>query len=425
MDQLAEICIIHFVISIVSNYVVGLDIGTHTIKAAIGELRRDGQLTLLRMFKMPSAGLRRGVVSDVAEAAQRVGSVLGEIRKFSRDAVQNIFLGVGSPDLKIQSSVGVVAVSRADYEIYQDDIQRAIQSSQAMSLPPNRMVLHSLIREFVVDGVKDIRDPLGMVGNRLEVQSLIIDDFAPAVRNITRCVEILGGNLGGLILSPLAAARSTLTKNQRELGVVFVDIGLGKTGICVYEEGKLLHTAIFPIGSGHITSDLAIGLKIPIEAAEVVKLSFGSALPREIGGRESIELSKIDPRLRGSVARRFIAEIIEVRLAEIFEFVNTELRYVGKASRLPAGVVLVGGGAKLPGIVDVARQELKLSAQVGIPDLSPLTVGSGELGLQAEDPEFACAVGLLEWGRDTATESRVPRVRIAEAVRRLWHTFIP
>ncbi len=406
-------------------YIAGLDIGTHTIKGAVGELRRDRGLALVRLVKFPSHGLRKGVVSDLVEAARQVSGALGEIRKVSRDAAQNLFLGVGSAELRVQPSVGVVAVSRADYEIYKDDVERAIQSSQAMSLPPNRMVVHFLTRDFVVDGVKDIRDPLGMVGNRLEVNSLIIDDFAPSLKNLMRCVEMLGGGISGLILGPIAGARATLTKNQRELGVVFVDIGFGKTGMSVYEEGKLLHAAVFPVGSGNITNDLAIGLKIPIEAAEAIKLSFGSALAKEIGSRETVELPKIDPRLRGAVSRKFIAEIIEVRLAEIFELVSNELRYIGKGNRLPAGAVLAGGGAKLPGIADLAREELKLSAQVGVSDASEFNVLSGDWSAQVDDPEFACAIGLLASGMDRMFETRAARMPFRGLLKRMLGYFVP
>ena len=168
--------------------------------------------------------------------------------------------------------------------------------------------------------------------------------------------------------------------------MILVDIGASKTGLTLYEENRLVHAAILPIGSSNITNDIAIGLRIPIEAADVIKLSFGSALAKEISVKETIDVSKIDPRVRGIFSKKFIAEIIESRLAEIFEQVNNEIKRVGKASQLPAGTVLVGGGVKLPNIVDLARQELKLAAQIGVPDVSNLEAVSGELHLQAEDP---------------------------------------
>ncbi len=407
------------------NYIVGLDIGSKTIKAAIGEASKDGKLLLIKVLKTPSDGMRKGVVDDTAEVMRSLSGILSEIKKIAKGGVRNIFLGVGSSDVKVQSSLGVVAVSRSDYEIYEDDIQRAIQGSQAINLPPNRMVLHSIVKEFIVDGVRDIRDPIGMIGNRLEVSSLIIDAFEPAVKNLTKCVETLGGGLSGLILSPLASARSVLSKNQKDLGVVLIDIGFGKTGMCVYEEGKLLHAAVFPVGSGNITNDLAIGLKTSVETAEVIKLSFGSALSREIGARESVDLSKIDPQAKGVVAKKFIAEVIEVRLAEIFEMVNNELKAINKSGRLPGGVVLVGGGAKLPGIADLAKQELKLASRVGVPDISSIDVGGGELSLQIEDPEFACPLGLLLWASEKQAESKKVQLRGHGFLKNIIRYFVP
>jgi cell division protein FtsA len=239
-----------------------------------------------------------------------------------------------------------------------------------------------------------------MIGNRLEVNSLIIDVFDPATKNITKCVEMAGGINNGLIFSPLASARSVLSKNQKDLGVVLVDIGFSTTGICVFEENKLLHAAVLPIGSGNITNDLAIVLKTSVTAAEAIKLTFGTALAKEVSGRETIDLRKIDPTAKNSTTKKRVAEIIETRLAEIFEFVNNELKNIGKAGQLPAGVVIVGGGSKIPNIVDLAKQELKLPAQIGIPETTSFDIASGEINLQVEDPELSCSVGLLIWGAE-------------------------
>lgn len=383
-----------------SQYVAGLDVGSHSIKAAVAELKKNGQLSLLRTIKLPSAGLRRGVIDDPPEATRALNQVLSEVKKVSKNAIKNIFLGVGSSDFKIQPSKGIVAVARADSEIHQDDIDRAVEASQALKLPLNRMVVHLIVREFVVDDTADIRDPRGMIGNRLEVSSLVIDAFTPYVKNLTKCVESAGGGVSGLFFSPLAAERAVLSKNQKELGVTLIDIGFGKTSMCVYEENKLLHTAVFPVGSGNVTNDLAIGLKLSIGAAENVKLSLGSALTKEASGREQVELNKFDPAAKGSVSRRYISEIIEVRLAEILEFVNNELKYIGRSAKLPAGAVIVGGGAKIPFLVDLAKQELRLSSQVGVPNMSEINPGGTESPAESEDPELATAFGLLLMGSD-------------------------
>ncbi|OGY62927.1 MAG: cell division protein FtsA [Candidatus Harrisonbacteria bacterium RIFCSPHIGHO2_01_FULL_44_13] len=408
-----------------NNFIVGLDIGSLTIKAAIGEIKRDGKLSLIQVFKVPSQGIRRGAVDDLADATRSINLALAELKKISKDAVKNIFVSIGNADARVQNSRGIVAVSRADYEICRDDIDRVIQASRAVNLPPNRMVVHAITREFIVDGVGDIRDPLGMVGNRLEVNSLIIDAFSPAVKNLTKCVEVAGGIIGGLIFAPMAGSRAVLSRNQKELGVALLDIGFGKTSLSVYEENKLINAKVFPIGASNVTNDLAIGLKTSVEVAETVKFSFGSALSKEVGVRETVELKKFDPRSRGVVSRRFISEIIEVRLAEIFEFVNNELKHIGKAARLPGGVVLIGGGAKIPGIADLARQELRLSTQIGIPDISNFSISSGELGLQVEDPELVGALGLLLWGVDKVNENKNDDKLVSGIFKKIVSSFLP
>ena len=408
------------------NFITGLDIGSQNIKAFIGEVNRDGRINLVKLLKTPSGGMRKGSVDDLAEMTRALNIMFSEIKKFSRNALKNVFLNVGGSDIRVQTSRGIVAVSRADNEIYQDDIERAVQASQAINLPPNRMILHAITKEFIVDGVGDIRDPLGMVGNRLEVNSLIIDAFSPAIKNLTKCVEMAGATVGGLIFSPIANAQSVLSQNQKELGVALVDIGFGATSLSVYEEKKLLHAAVFPMGSGNITNDLAIGLKTSIDAAEVIKLTFGSASLKGHSGREQIDLKKIDPHAKGSISRRFLMEIIEVRLDEILEFVNNELKIIGRDNRLPVGVVLVGGGAKLPGIVDFAKDVLKLPAQIGFADTSLFEVPSGEVSLQLEDPEFVCAAGLMLWGRDRLYGSSAPSsAGVASWLKKLMADLLP
>jgi len=408
-----------------SKFIVGLDVGSYSIKAAIAEVKKNSKLALVHVFKVPSAGMRRGVVDDLGETTRAISQALGEIRQISKSAVKNIYLGVGSPDFKSQTGMGMVAVSRADSEIYQDDIDRAVDASQAIKLVGNRMIIHRITNEFIVDGVNGIRDPLGMVGNRLEVRSTIIEAFGPSIKNLTKCVEAAGGEVAGLIFSPLASSRAMLSRNQKELGVAMIDIGFGKTGISIYEENKLLHSSIFPVGSGNITNDLAIGLKIGVNGAENIKLSLGTALAKEAPSREQVDLTKFDSGSRGSASRRYIAEIIEARLSEMLEFVNNELKYIGKQARLPVGVVLAGGGSKLPAMVDLARQELRLNSQVGVPNLSELDIANSELMGQAEDPEMACAFGLLLSGADQSVTTRSSGKGVHQIVKKLFNIFTP
>lgn len=408
-----------------SQYIVGLDIGSGTVKAVVAETKKDGHLAIVQVIKLPSDGVRKGMVDDLSAATRSANLVVSELKQINKNAARNIYLGIGTPNVRIQRGRGSVAVSRADFEIYKDDIARAVEGAESVKLPANRKVIHTITDDFVVDDVADIKDPLGMIGHRLEARSMIIDAFAPAVNNIQRCLEVAGGSPSGMIFNPLAAARAVLTRNQRELGSAVVDIGLGTTGIAVYQDNKLLHTAVLPFGSGHISNDLAIGLKTSIEAAEGIKLSFGAALSKEVPLRETVELAKFDVNARGNISRRYIADIIEIRLAEIFEFLNNDLKTIGKAGQLPGGVILVGGGAKLPGVVDLVRQEMRLPARVGIPDVSGFEVASSDITGALEDPEFACALGLVHFGVERAVGGESRAANVSGLFKKLLNYFMP
>lgn len=405
--------------------IVGLDIGSGSLKAIVAELRKDGKIGILKILKFPAEGVRRGMVEDLPAAARAISIALLEIKQISKDAVKNIYVSTGSPYARIQYAKGIVAVSRADLQICADDITRAREAAESVKLPPNRLVIHALTEEFAVDDIGDIRDPLGMVGNRLEARSIIIDAFSPAVRNLARAVEIAGGSIAGMIFNPVAAAKAVLSRNQRDLGTVVIDIGLGTTGLAVYHEGKLLHTSSFHIGSGHVTNDLAIGLRTSIGAAEQAKFAFGSALAKEVPVRENVELAKFDPSSRNHVSRRFISEIIESRLSETFEFVNNELRHISRAGQLPAGVVLVGGGAKLPAISDLAIQELRLPARVGVPETGNLVTESPDMSDTLEDPEYACSLGLVLWGAEKMASENSAGLGIMAKIRGVLRYFMP
>ncbi|MDO8504632.1 MAG: cell division protein FtsA [Candidatus Liptonbacteria bacterium] len=383
------------------RFIVGLDIGTASAKIAAAELK-NGKIILRYLYKEPTAGLRHGAVCDLAEAVPSVSRALEQVKRLGKAGLRAVYANIGTPQIKAQNCHGIVAVSRADNEIYQDDIDRAIKASEAVNLPPNRMVIHNVTREFVVDGVPDIGNPLGLSGNRLEVNSVIIDAFAPHVKNVMRLVELSGGDIGTVIFNPLAASRSALTKRQKELGVALVDIGFGTTSLAVYEENKLIGVQIFPVGAGNITNDLAVGLRIPVSAAENLKLQCGFAIASEVGSKENVELKKFVSGAKNIISRRFVSEIIESRLTEILEFVNNELKLMGKAGRLAGGVVFTGGGAKMPGLTELAKQELRLSSQIGFAGDVEKWAKEGDrvIDENMEDPEFATSIGLLLWGMD-------------------------
>ncbi|MEK7498273.1 MAG: cell division protein FtsA [Patescibacteria group bacterium] len=401
------------------NCFTGLDIGTSTIRAVWGCLDR-GNLRILGAKRRDSQGMRNGMIVDMDEARKALVEFCSEVDVSARDAFKDTYVNVGGYQSLARASRGVVAVARADGEISYEDIDRVVQASQAINLPLNRSILHVIPREYYVDGVA-IKDPLGMNGIRLEVDSLVVDTFSPVVKNITKCLEP-NIRIGGMIFSPLASSRSVVTKNEREIGVVVLDIGAGTTSMAVFEEGKLLHASIFPVGSTRITNDIAIGLKIPVDAAEKVKLLYAGTSD-EVSKKEGLELSKIDPSLEGKVSKKFIAEIIEARLAEIFDFVKNELKTLGD-KRLPGGIVLIGGGSRLNGLPDLVRSELKMVVRVGEPFKIECEDSSVEEMVRRS--EFSTAMGLLFWGADEKIGGAMESERgFLNKVKKIFKIFVP
>jgi cell division protein FtsA len=378
-----------------SQFIAGLDIGTSSVKGVVAEWR-EGRLTPRLFVREISGGVRKGAIVDMVEAGPAIVRVVSEMRKFSKAAARNIYVGVGTSEIKVQSSRGIVAVSRADNEIYAEDVDRAVKASQAVNVAANRTVLHNIVREFIVDGVSEISDPIGLSGARLEASSLVIDAFAAHVKSIVKAVELSGGGVGGLVLTPLAAARAVLTKSQKDLGVAVLDIGGGTTGLTVYDENKLVGVAKFPAGALNISKDIAIGLKIPVSVGEQIKLSSGFAVSRSVGAKEQVDLRSLYPESRAvAVPRRFVSEIIESRLAEILEFASNEIKAMGRAGTLAGGVVLVGGGCKLPGMSELVTQELKLTCQMGVPIMNDWGLENAAFSTDFEDPEYVAALGLV------------------------------
>lgn len=378
-------------------YLTAIDIGSCQTKALVAEVGKRNKLHLLDVFVFPSSGIRKGEIIDAQELTHTLSDLFSEIRKTNKSALKNIFVNLGGKNIKIQNSRGIVAVSHADNEIYPDDVERAIKASQAINLSSNRKILHTIIQEFIVDGVDQIRNPVGMSGSRLEVNSLVIDAFGPNMADVNKSVEIAGGKISDIVYNPIASAYSVLNKTQKELGSVLIDIGFGSTSMAVFEEDKLIAAKIFPIGSSNITNDLAIALKSSIEAAERIKVAYGHSFSKDVSAKDKIDLANIDENLKTIVSKKYIAEIIEVRLAEILELVHNELKSIGK-TQLPAGAVLCGGGSKLDGIIGLARHELKLPAHFVNCELSVFDSANQDVVSRLEDPEFALVLGLLIYG---------------------------
>lgn len=405
--------------------IVGLDIGSHKIRTIVSRIDLETEKPqIIGLGESFSNGIRRGVVVDVEEATSSISSSIEKAERTSGVPVEHAFISVGGSHVISESSKGVIAVGRADNEITEDDVSRAIDAASAISLPPNHEILHVVPRYFIVDNQEGIKDPVGMNGVRLEVEAVIVEGATSYIKNLTKCIARAGIEIDDMIVSPLAASYSVLSKKQKELGVVLVDIGGGTTGLVVYEEGDLLTVSVLPVGSEHITNDLAIGLRTSIEDAERIKLEYGLAGSDEVDKREEVDLSKIvggEPQL---VQRKKIVEIVEARLSEIFSMMDKELRKIDRSGKLPAGIVLCGGGSKLPNIVDLAKKELRLPAQIGFPESIPGVVD------KMDDPSYATAEGLIAWGLSHVEERKdLPGIssmgNTVDKIKGWFKTFLP
>jgi len=346
-----------------NQIIVGLDIGSSSIKAMAAAKKADGSgLEVLGLVEKPSFGVRRGVIVDINKVADNVGSALDQLQQETGRKITDVCINLGGSHVFSMPSRGTVIVSRADKRISDEDVQRVIQAAKAFSLPSNSEILEAFPRDFIVDGQGQIKEPRDMQGLKLETEVLALCAFSPYVKNLTSAVLSAGFQISDTIPSALASARAVLTPQQRELGVCLLDIGGGTTDMAIFREGDLVHTAVFPVGSDHITNDLAVGLKTDVELAEQIKKQFGSCMTKGGTKKEKIEQDSGEILV---FSHKMVVNIIEARVKEIFELTQQEMKKV--AGDLPAGIVLTGGGAKLPKIAELAKKEMKLPARVGFP----------------------------------------------------------
>lgn len=374
------------------NVAVGIDVGSTKIATTIGQLQENG-IDIIGVGFAPSNGLRKGIVVDIEETVSSISASLEEAERMSGLPVNEAVVSIGGVHIHSTSSKGVIAVSRQDGEISENDVLRVLDAAKAVSVPPNREILHAIPRNYIIDGQEGIKDPIGMNGIRLEVETQVISGASTSIKNLTKCLGQAGVNVSDLVFTPLAAARAILSKRQREIGVAVIDIGGGTTSFAIFEEGDILHAGVLAIGATHITNDIAIGLRTTIDTAELVKVKHGSAAPDKVDPNEEIDLHKLDKNEEGKVNAKYIAEIIEARTNEILIMVRDELRKVGRDGMLPAGIILTGGGSKQQGIVELTKNTLRLPAQVG--EISHDVSGMVD---NVHDPMYAASVGLMLWG---------------------------
>jgi cell division protein FtsA len=374
---------------------VGIDLGSSHIRIAVGQLAVSQDrlsLAVIGATESPAQGISKGCVTSLEDAVSSISAALEQAERQIGMPLQEAYVGIGGTHIVAQEAKGVIGVSRPDSDIRQEDVARVLESARALVNPANQEIMHVLPRGFSVDGQRGIKDPIGMQGIRLEVEAHLIQGISSQIRNVTKAVFRTGIDIAELVYAPLAAATAVTQPRQRELGVCVLNVGAATTGMAVYEEGELLHAVTLPIGADHITSDVAIGLKVSLETAENVKRAHGSATPELVNKREDVDLRSFGADQTEIVSLHYVSEIIEARVEELYEKVEGELRKIDRSGLLPAGVILTGGGSKLPGMVDVAKRVLHLPCAIGFPNVQ---TSMPELAL---DPRFSTAVGLVLWG---------------------------
>lgn len=409
--------------------IAALDIGSAKITTLIASVTGE-KLAVIGVASTKSQGIRKGQVVNIEETIQAISESVDAAERMAGVSIGGAYVCIGGAHIASQNSKGVVAVAQPEGEIVEADVMRVIDAARAVSLPSSREILHVLPRDFMVDGQEGIKDPIGMTGVRLEVDTQIVTGLSTAVRNLSKCVNEVGVSINEMVFSGLASSLSVLSKTEKELGVVLVDIGAGTTDIAIWIDGALSYSAVLPVGAKNITNDIAVGLGIGLESAEKIKIFLSQkekpqlATPPESSKLpDDLNLSSLNlPEDIKKVSRKTLVDgIIKPRLLEIFTFVGLEIQKSNFGGMTPAGVVITGGGAQTNGIMEACRQRLAMPCRIGV----PLTLPDPEVGIvgltdELISPQFATAVGLVIYGtRDNGWQTR----KLSSSSLPSWTTF--
>ncbi|MDP6581372.1 MAG: cell division protein FtsA [Vicinamibacterales bacterium] len=373
------------------HYLVGLDVGTSKMAAIVAEALEEGGLDIIGIGVAEAQGIRRGVVVNLEAAVESIKKAIEEAELTAGVEIDSVHLGLSGAHLKAFNSRGVVAVAGKNREITREDVRRAIDAAKGVALPAGREILHVLPQDFVVDEQDGIGAPVGMTGNRLEVNVHVVTGSSSSTQNIVACVNRAGVAVVDTVIEQLAASESVLTADERELGVALVDIGGGTTDLAIFERGSLWHTGVVTMGGDHFTNDIAVGLRTPIPDAEKTKRRFGCALSSLVDEDETIEVASVGGRQPRVMSRRILSEILQPRAEEILHALWDEIRRAGYERSLHSGLVLCGGGALLDGMAEIAEQIFDLPIRRGCP------VDVGGLTDHVNSPSFATGVGLVRY----------------------------
>jgi cell division protein FtsA len=376
-----------------NSYIVGLDIGTKKVAAIIGEITEERKVEIIGIGTADSKGLRKGVVVNLEATTAAIKKAQEEAELMAGVEIDSAFVGISGAHIKSFNSRGVIAVSGKNREITREDIRRVIGQSKAVSIPPDREIIHVIPQEFVVDEQDGIKAPLGMSGIKLEVNVHIVTSAITSVQNLKTCVERAEIEIEQVVLNQIATAASVLTHDETELGVGLIDLGAGTTEVAIFERGSLWYTAIIPIGGDNFTNDIAVGLRTPIPEAEKIKKKFGCVASSATDEQETIEVPSVGrvkkPRV---LSRQILADIIQPRAEEVFRLVDNDIKRMGYEKSLNSGIVLTGGTALLEGLEEVAEEIFDLPVRRGDP------TGVGGLVDRVSTPDYATAVGLILYG---------------------------
>ena len=391
------------------NLIVVLDIGSAYTRVLAADLN-EGALRYRGYGMVESAGMRKGLISDLAPAARAVKAANEQAERVARANIDECVVGVGGPHIRGLNTNGGFELGNRPCEITREDVRTAVERARAVERPPDREILHLLPRQFILDDQPGIFDPVGMVGVRLEVDLHIATCSGSALQSTVTCANRAGLEVTEAVLESIAAAEATLSADERELGVCLLDIGAHSSDLTVFFEGAVAHTASVPIGGQHFTNDLAVGLQIQLAQAEELKRQYGHCVVTAVPQQAEIEISNPQPGAAATLRLRAIAEILEPRARELLYFVKESLRQGGVVDALGAGCVLTGGGAMLPGILEVTEDQLRVPARTGMP--VRLSNMPGEL----VHPSFATAIGMLLYAHRTrvtrAAESNSLRAKL-------------
>ncbi len=386
-----------------NDLITGLDIGTTKVCALIAELDEQGQVLIIGMGIVPSTGMKKGVVVDIEATTRAVEEAVGIASRQANRDVDAVYVGVTGEHIASLNSSARVAITSPDREITHGDVQRVLESARVIVLPPDRQIIHSIPRSYAIDGQDGVKQPIGMSGSRLEVETHIIHGTTTFLNNVEKCVEKAGLEIVAPVLEPIATAEAVLMEAEKELGVCLVDIGGGTSDLAVFIKGEIFYSSVIPVGGNHVTNDVAFGLTVGRDEAERLKTESGNALLELVSEEDVIAVRQVGREEARSLRRTALVQIIEPRMQELFQLVKDELDKAECLGLTPAGLVISGGGSQLEGCVEVARQVMNMPVRIGSPQ------GIGAIGETLTHPRYATAIGLVLYGAKQIQAGRQPQ----------------